>query len=109
LIGIDGRNISEFAHLIEFQINLAAGPDPGGHFSNKERTMSMMNTVRTPVSIERAGITHRGYFEVDGPTIRMSHKGSTKVTQLGGHARVPKTLARMLLSELVRETGAHHA
>lgn len=69
----------------------------------------MMNTVRMPVSIERGGITHRGYFEVDGPTIRLSHKGSTKVTQLGGHARVPQALARLLLSEFVRETEAHHA
>jgi hypothetical protein len=69
----------------------------------------MMNTVRTPVSIERGGITHRGYFEVDGPTIRVSHKGETKVTQLGGHARVPQTLARLLLSEFVREAEAHHA
>ena len=75
-----------------------------------EDTMhKMMNTVRTPVSIERGGVTHRGYFEVDGPTIRVSHKGSTKVTQLGGHARVPATLARLLLSEFVREAGEHHA
>ena len=64
---------------------------------------------RTPVSIERGGITHHGYFEVDGPTIRVSHKGETKATQLGGMARVPKTLARLLLSELVRETGERHA
>lgn len=72
--------------------------------------MSMMNTVRTPVSIERGGITHRGYFEVDGPTIRVSHKGETKATQLGGMSRIPGTLARLLLSEFIRETSrAHHA
>jgi len=61
----------------------------------------MMLTVRTPVSIKSGGITHHGYFEVDGVMIRVSHRGSTKATQLGGTP--PAALARLLLSELVRE------
>lgn len=59
----------------------------------------LMNTVRrTPVSIERGGITHYGYLEVDGGMVRVSHKGACKATQIGGSP--PAALARLILSEL---------
>jgi hypothetical protein len=46
--------------------------------------IKLLNTVRTPVSIKIGGIAHHGYFEVENGLIRVSYRGSTKATQIGG-------------------------
>ena len=67
----------------------------------------MMTTVRTPVSIKSGGVTHHGYLEVDGGMVRVSYRGSTKATQIGGSP--PGVLARLLLGEMVREAAEREA
>jgi hypothetical protein len=57
-----------------------------------------------PVSLESAGVTHHGSYQVENGMIRVSYKGASKVTHLGGSAVAPEGLARLILSELVRET-----
>ncbi len=59
---------------------------------------------RQPLSIEIAGITHRGDYQIENGMIRVSFRGGAKVTHLGGSARAPESLARVILGELVRET-----
>ena len=49
--------------------------------------IKLLNTVRTPVSIKIGGIAHHGYFEVENGLIRVSYRGSTKATQIGGSPR----------------------
>jgi hypothetical protein len=57
------------------------------------------------ISIERGGITYKGTFQTERGMIRVSYRGHTKVTQLGGSAGTPAGLARLMLSELVRDSG----
>jgi hypothetical protein len=65
--------------------------------------IKLLNTVRTPVSIKIGGIAHHGYFEVENGLIRVSYRGSTKATQLGGMENAPKALAKIMLGEQARE------
>ncbi len=46
-------------------------------------------------------------YMVDKGMIRVSYKGQSKVTQLGGSAAAPEGLARIILSELVREVPSN--
>jgi hypothetical protein len=63
-------------------------------------------TPRMPISIEIGGVTHHGHYQTEKGMIRVEYKWGSKVTQLGGSTGTPKGLARMILSELVRETPA---
>jgi hypothetical protein len=56
------------------------------------------------ISIEREGVRHEGRFQTNRTMIRVSYGSGTKTTQLGGLARSPASLARLILSEIVRET-----
>lgn len=56
---------------------------------------------RKPISVEIGGVAHHGHFETERGMIRVDYEGSSKATQIGGSP--PKTLARLILSELVRE------
>ncbi len=57
-----------------------------------------------PVSIEVNGRTYNGVYTVDGSIISVSSAIGSKRTQIGGSS--PKNLARVMLSELVREGKA---
>ena len=80
-----------------------ARPPEAIHQPEGATIIKLLNTVRTPVSIKIGGIAHHGYFEVENGLIRVSYRGSTKPTQLGGSSRTPRVLARLILAELVRE------
>jgi hypothetical protein len=62
-------------------------------------------TSREAISVEIGGVAHHGYYQTERRMVRVSYRGSAKVTQLGGMAGVPETLARVLLAELVREAA----
>ncbi len=47
------------------------------------------------ISIEVAGVTYRGTFQTERGMIRVSYRGYSKVTQLGGSAAAPAGLARL--------------
>jgi hypothetical protein len=58
-----------------------------------------------PQPVSTSDGAHHGSYTVDKGMIRVSYKGHSKVTQLGGSAAAPEGLARMILSELVREVA----
>jgi hypothetical protein len=57
------------------------------------------------VTIERDGVTYHGDWSIAKRMITVTLEGGeTKTTQIGGSARAPASLARVLLSELVSRT-----
>jgi hypothetical protein len=59
---------------------------------------NLTHASRKPLSVEIGGVAHLGRYQTEKRMIRVS-------TQLGGLSRSPAMLARLILSELVRE---HH-
>ena len=57
------------------------------------------------VSTEIDGVTHMGQFRTERGLITVRFDGRETTTQLGGSAAAPESLARVLLSELVRGAG----
>jgi hypothetical protein len=57
---------------------------------------------RIPISIVVDGVTHHGHYQAEKRMIRVWYKLGDKATQLGGSPA--ESLARMILSEMVRET-----
>jgi hypothetical protein len=55
----------------------------------------------TPISVEVGGVAHHGHYQTERGMTRVKREGSSKTTQTGGSP--PKVLARLILSELVRE------
>ncbi len=60
-----------------------------------------------PHPVSTSDGAHHGSYKVDKGMIRVSYKGHSKVTQLGGSAAAPEGLARMILSELAREVPSN--
>ncbi len=61
---------------------------------------------RGTVNVERDGRTFAGEWRIEKGLITVHFGPSThKTTQLGGFAEAPESLARVLLGELVTETG----
>jgi hypothetical protein len=60
-------------------------------------------TPSEAISIDQDGVAHHGFFQVERGMIRVSYGGHSKTTQLGGSAGSSAGLARVILSELVRE------
>ncbi len=55
------------------------------------------------LEVEIYGKTYTGSYEIQGEMIEVSHGGRTKKSQLGDCAHYPKTLARIMIRELVQE------
>ncbi len=61
-------------------------------------------TVPEPITVEIDGEKHTGHFQLENGMIRVSYKSASKTTHLGGSARSPAALAKLMLHELIRET-----
>jgi hypothetical protein len=57
------------------------------------------------ITIERNGKTYDGHYRVERGMISVSSIYGSKVTQTGGHAQAPAVLARLLLGEIVDQSG----
>ena len=66
----------------------------------------MPKQISGTVEIDRNGTQYRGNYLVFGPTITVTYAGHQKVTQIGGSAKNPEHLARVMLGELVGEHAA---
>ena len=60
-------------------------------------------TPQIPISVEIDGVTHHGHYQREKGMIRVESEWGSKVTQLGGFAAAPASLARVILRELVRD------
>lgn len=58
----------------------------------------------TPISVQIGKSTYQGSYQTGGGMIEVSYGFHSKSTQLGGSARAPGGLAKLILSELVRST-----
>jgi hypothetical protein len=61
----------------------------------------------SPVSVEIKGTIYTGYYRLDRQSITVRGHGvvGSKTSQIGGSP--PETIARMLLLELITESGLH--
>jgi hypothetical protein len=57
-----------------------------------------------PIFIEVGGTRYDGHYQTDRGMIRVSYKWNSKTAQLHASAVAPAGLAKLILSELVRET-----
>ncbi len=60
----------------------------------------------TPVSVQIADLTHQGAYRTGDGMIEVSFGFLSKKAHLGGSARAPGGLAKLILSELVAEQAA---
>lgn len=62
----------------------------------------MARSASVPIEIDRNGKTYKGAYTIDatGDLITVIYAGKSKVTQLGGFASAPESLARIILGEL---------
>ena len=60
-----------------------------------------------PIQIDHNGKTYKGTYTIDAAnnmiTVTYEYNGKSKFTQLGGSARIPEPLAKIILRELVIE------